>query len=48
MLGLLGCFDLLKSGYMFVHFVSPLGLRNVWLVGQFLKNCLARIGAKTD
>jgi hypothetical protein len=46
LLGLFWCFDLLKSGYLFVHLPSPSGLKKVSLVGQFLSNCLARVGPK--
>jgi len=47
LLGLFWCFDLLKSGYLFVHLSSPSGLKKVSLVGQLLSNCLARLSAKT-
>jgi hypothetical protein len=47
LLGMFWCFDLLKSGYLFVHLWSPSGLKKVSLVGQLLSNCLARLGART-
>jgi asparagine synthase (glutamine-hydrolysing) len=41
--GIFWCFDLLRSGYLFVHVPMPLGPIKVSLVGQLAKNCLSRV-----
>lgn len=43
-LGIAWCLDLLRSGYIFVHVLPPLGPRKILLVEQLAKNGLARIG----
>jgi glycosyltransferase involved in cell wall biosynthesis len=44
MLGIIWCFDLLRSGYAFVHMATPLGPKKVSLVGHLARNCLSRAG----
>src|SRR5690242_13395476 len=38
------CLDLLRSGYAFVHFPTPLGPRRISLIEQLARNCLERAG----
>ena len=40
--GIFWCFDLLRSGYAFVHMPTPLGPRRASLFGQLAKHCLSR------
>jgi asparagine synthase (glutamine-hydrolysing) len=46
--GIFWCFDLLRSGYVFVHLPMPLGPRKLSLFGQLAKNCLSRVGWLND
>jgi len=41
--GIFWCFDLLRSGYLFVHVPMPLGPTKISLAGQLAKNCLSRV-----
>jgi len=42
--GIFWCLDLLKSGYAFLHFLTPFGPQRIFLIGQLARNCLARAG----
>jgi asparagine synthase (glutamine-hydrolysing) len=42
--GIFWCFDILRSGYLFVHMPMPLGPKKILLLGQLAKNCLSRVG----
>jgi asparagine synthase (glutamine-hydrolysing) len=46
--GIFWCFDLLRSGYVFVHMPTPLGPKKMSLFGQLAKNCLSRVGWLRD
>jgi glycosyltransferase involved in cell wall biosynthesis len=48
LLGTIWCLDLLKSGYAFVHVLSPLGPKKIWLAGQLVKNGLSRVSWLRD
>jgi len=42
--GIYWCFDLLRSGYAFVHVPAPMGPEKKSLAGQFARNILGRCG----
>ena len=42
--GIFWCLDLMKSGYAFVHFLTPFGPQRAFLIGQLARNCFARAG----
>jgi asparagine synthase (glutamine-hydrolysing) len=42
--GIFWCFDLLKSGYIYLHIPTPLGPTKMSLLVQLTRNCLSRLG----